>query len=411
MLADNNSLVHTLLQQGVQMPNPASVTIDPALDPERIAAGALIHGGCRIMGERTSIGPGCILGREAPVTLDNCQLGARVNLAGGYFSEATFLNRASLGSGAHVRAGTLCEEESSTAHAVGLKQTILFPHVALGSLINFCDVLVAGGTSRQNHSEIGSAYVHFNYTPHQDKATASLLGDVPHGVMLDQPPIFLGGQGGLVGPAQVAFGAIVAAGTIVRQDISQAGLFSPPPKPQPPPLPYQPGVYHAINRIISNNLAYIGNLYALRAWYQQVRALFLNGDSFQSACLQGALERLASILQERQQRLQQFAEKIPQSLKLVQATADASKLNAQPFIQQQKLIERWPLIKEQLAQLPETAGHIAQRDQLLAALAKIPANTDYLNAIKSLEPAARAAGTSWLQSIVEAATGLWNKVL
>jgi len=30
-----------------------------------------------------------------------------------------------------------------------------------------------------------------------------LFGDVPRGVMLNQPPIFLGGQGGAVGPIRV----------------------------------------------------------------------------------------------------------------------------------------------------------------------------------------------------------------
>ena len=65
---------------------------------------------------------------------------------------------------------------------------------------------MAGGTSRKNHSEIGSSYIHFNFTPHQDKATPSLVGDVPRGVMLDRAPIFLGGQGGLVGPVRIAYG-------------------------------------------------------------------------------------------------------------------------------------------------------------------------------------------------------------
>ena len=84
-----------------------------------------------------------------------------------------------MGSGAHVRAGTLLEEEFDGAHAVGLKQTLFLPFVTAGSLINFCDALMAGGTSRKNHSEIGSSYIHFNYTPHRDKATPSLVGDVP----------------------------------------------------------------------------------------------------------------------------------------------------------------------------------------------------------------------------------------
>jgi hypothetical protein len=43
--------------------------------------------------------------------------------------------------------------------------------------------------NRKDHSEVGSSYIHFNYTPNQDKASASLLGDVPRGVMLREPPM------------------------------------------------------------------------------------------------------------------------------------------------------------------------------------------------------------------------------
>ena len=61
-----------------------------------------------------------------------------------------------MGLGAQVREGCILEEEANGAHCVGIKQTILFPFVTLGSLINFCDCLMAGGTSRKDHSEAGS---------------------------------------------------------------------------------------------------------------------------------------------------------------------------------------------------------------------------------------------------------------
>ncbi len=95
--------------------------------------------------------------------------------------------------------------------------------VTLGSLVNFCDCLMAGGTSRKDHSEVGSSYIHFNFTPDGDKATASLFGDVPRGVMLDRPPIFLGGQGGTVGPVSLGYGTVVAAGSILRHDVLKDG--------------------------------------------------------------------------------------------------------------------------------------------------------------------------------------------
>ncbi len=134
------------------------------------------------------------------MTLDDCRLGPKVELKGGYFKQSVFLEKANMGLGAQVREGCLLEEEANGAHCVGLKQTILLPFVTLGSLINFCDCLMAGGTSRKDHSEVGSSYIHFNYTPDGDKTTASLFGDVPRGVMLDQPPDLPGRPGRGRGP-------------------------------------------------------------------------------------------------------------------------------------------------------------------------------------------------------------------
>ena len=102
------------------------------------------------------------------------------------------LTKARIGSNGHVRAGTLLEEEASTAHAVGLKQTILTSFATLGSLINCCDCLISGGRSRTNHTEVGSGFIHFNFTPwgeSGDKATPSLIGGVPQGVFLREQRI------------------------------------------------------------------------------------------------------------------------------------------------------------------------------------------------------------------------------
>ncbi len=196
---NNSNRIFT--DRGVVVHHPETVALD--VSPEQIAPGAEIFPGCRIRGSATSIGPGCRIGAEAPATLVNCRVGRGVRFNGGFAEEAVFLDGASAGSGAHIRPGTLFEEQASCAHAVGLKQTILMPYVTLGSLINFCDCLMAGGTGPKDHSEVGSSYIHFNFTAHQDKATPSLIGDVPRGVMLDRPPIFLGGQGGLVGPVRI----------------------------------------------------------------------------------------------------------------------------------------------------------------------------------------------------------------
>ncbi|MBW1849448.1 MAG: UDP-N-acetylglucosamine pyrophosphorylase, partial [Deltaproteobacteria bacterium] len=199
--------IKSLMNKGVKIQNPNHIDIGEEVDIGRISGeGVKIYPGCKIFGASTFIHKGVRIGYEAPATIENCQIGKNVELNGGFFRSAVFLTNVKIGSGAHVREGTIIEEEACAAHTVGLKQTILFPYVTLGSLINFCDCLMSGGTNRKNHSEVGSAYIHFNYAPDQHKATASLIGDVSRGVMLRQKPIFLGGQGGLVGPCRLEYG-------------------------------------------------------------------------------------------------------------------------------------------------------------------------------------------------------------
>jgi UDP-N-acetylglucosamine/UDP-N-acetylgalactosamine diphosphorylase len=397
--------VSLFIDRGVILPCPESVEIDDSVSPENIAAGVVIHSGSRIRGNQTSIGPGCVIGAEAPATIDNCQLGRGVSLKGGTFTSATFLDKSEMGSGAHVRAGTLLEEEAGAAHTVGFKQTILFPFVTAGSLINFCDCLMAGGTSRKNHSEIGSSYIHFNFTPRQDKATASLLGDVPRGVMLDQPPIFLGGQGGLVGPARIAYGTIIAAGSICRKDILvEKQLYAPPPPAGGGFLDFDQAQYGSIRRIVLNNLIYIGNLRALEAWYRQVRKKYVTRDPFGAACWNGALERIESGILERIKQLRKLAEKMPQSLEKTEARADTSSDHRR---QQQAFLKQWPELEEKLRQeTPENTG-AKDRDAFLAEWEGMDRGISYLEAVARIRPGARAAGSRWLQSVVDCTAFMW----
>lgn len=389
--------VRDLLARGVRLPQPSTVFVGDEVAPAHIAADVVIHPGCRITGASTSIGPGCALGEEAPVTLDDCQLADGVELKGGFFAGAVFLDRANAGSGAHVRPGTILEEEASIAHTVGLKQTILLPFVTTGSLVNFCDCLMAGGTSRKNHSEVGSSYIHFNFTPHQDKATPSLIGDVPRGVMLDQEPIFLGGQGGLVGPARIGFGCVIPAGVVWRRDApGDHMILYPPPAPPRGPRPYRVGAYRDAARIFRNNLNYIGNIRALRAWYMHVRAPFLKG-LYHQPCLEGALRQLDSVLAERVKRLREFAGKLARSAELLKDEAlDAAK---RELAAQQRILVAWPKVDAALNHSHGDAGQV-HRDMLLAALAGRD-GMSYVQWVAGLSPEARHAGTAWLQSVVD----------
>jgi bifunctional UDP-N-acetylglucosamine pyrophosphorylase / glucosamine-1-phosphate N-acetyltransferase len=377
-------VVETLLNKGVRIPNPGSVEIGPEVDIERIAGeGVTIHAGCRISGENTLILPGVRLGQEGPVTIENCLIGPSVKLKGGFFREAVFLEKASCGLGAQVREGTILEEEASIAHTVGLKQTILFPFVTLGSLINFCDCLMAGGTDRKNHSEVGSSYIHFNFTPNQDKATPSMIGDVPRGVMLNQRPIFLGGQGGMVGPVRLTYGITVAAGAILRKDELQPDRLIIGGAGKAGSVEYRPGGFSGATRIIRNNLIYTANLMALRHWYREVRSLFV-GKKFPELLLTGLLSNIHKAIDERAKRLKELGDKMA-------ASGDSS------------LFERWPVVEQVLAAQSKHQGNDRLRESFLEKTFKAieSEGRGYIAVIRGLPGEASEQGTAWLQGIVD----------
>ena len=388
------SRMDDLLGRGVNIAVPASVEIGDEVDVSQIAPGVVIHAGCKVFGAQTSIGPGCVLGREAPATVEDCQLGEQVHLKGGSFSGAVFLDGASMGSGAQVRAGTILEEGAEMAHTVGLKQSIFFPFVVGGSLINFCDALLAGGRSRKDHSEIGSSFIHFNYTPHGDKATASLLGDVPRGVMLNQAPIFLGGQGGLVGPVRLEYGTVQAAGHVARQDVLEGGCLVIPKPPTPGVFPYSPG-YRSVSRVMKNGVIYIGNVAALQVWYEQVRGSLMDQTPHGAACLEGALRQLAAVRKERIKRLDEVVAKI--------AVEDRGEMEATLVTAHEVLCAGWGAARERLVAAGDVA--CAERETFLAAWG-VAKEDSYVARVQGLPAEAKAAGTAWLQRIVDSAGGL-----
>lgn len=384
-----------LVEKGVDIPNPATVDIGEEVDPGRISGkNVRLYPGCRIYGAKTVISVGCRLGYEGPVTIDNCALGPKVELKGGFFSNAVFLEKANMGSGAHVREGTILEEEANGAHCVGLKQTILFPFVTLGSLINFCEVLMAGGTGRKNHSEVGSSYIHFNYTPDQDKATPSLLGDVPRGVMLNRPPIFLGGQGGMVGPLRLGFGCVVAAGSVLRRDYPEDNQLIAGGFPAESCKYFTPKAYPNLARILRNNIIYLANLAALEAWYVEIRKAFFEVQEFGPLVHAAALEQLAGAKKERLKRLKAVAEAVASPARLDKFRDRTEQAKA--FGAAVRCLE------DLAAEGFQSSATEKTRDVFLAAFQNsVGGNkSGYIESIQNLPPDVSSKGTDWLSGIV-----------
>jgi hypothetical protein len=270
--SDIETRLATLASNGVFIPDPRQVFVGPEVDLENIKPGVKLFPGVRILGKDTILGQNAIVGSEGPATLDNVALDDKAEVASGYVTNAVLLRGARVGSNGHVRACTILEEEASTAHTVGLKQTVLMSFATLGSLINFCDVIVGGGRSRSDHTEVGSGAIHFNFTPwgdRGDKATPTLLGNVYHGALLDNDRVFLGGLSGVVGPAQISFGAVAAAGQILRQDIKPNMLLSTVGRRVERSIDFRMQAFS--ERKQAHNINFISNLFALREWYKQVR--------------------------------------------------------------------------------------------------------------------------------------------
>ncbi len=385
-----------LLDKGIDIRNPGTLDIGDEVDVNQISShDVTIYPGCRIYGQNTVISAGSKLGYEAPATIDNCQLGLKVELKGGYFCQSVFLDGVILGLSAHVREGCILEEQAGGAHSVGLKQTILFPFVTLGSLINFCDCLMAGGTSRSNHSEVGSSYIHFNFTPDADKTTPSLIGDVPRGVMLNQRPIFLGGQGGMVGPLRIGYGNVVAAGSILRQDYpGDNQLIFDTPQPHGT-RDFIPAAYPNLRRILENNILYLANLKALETWYTEIRKPFFEAQEFGTFIFNGAMKQLSLAAKERLKRLKTMTQKAaPPSLK---------QPKSEPINDEQTLYQHMKDIEGVLCEKIQDDTVAKAQEVFLRAFLQSAGNKPgpYIETIQKLPPDVSAKGVQWLQGIVD----------
>ncbi len=381
-MTDSISKIKELIKKGVIIPVPESVYISSEVNTDRIIKGVTLFPGTRIYGETTLIFKDTKIGSEGPATIKNSFIGEKVDIKSGYIEGSTLLEKVVIGVNAHIRKGSILEEEANIAHTVGLKQTILFPFVTLGSLINFCDCFMSGGTSRKDHSEVGSSYIHFNYTPNQDKATASLIGDVAKGVMLNNSPIFLGGQGGLVGPCRLSYGSITAAGTIQRKDELREGRLMFGGMQKAGNIPFATGTFTAIPRIVCNNIMYIANLIALREWYNKVRILFIS-TSFPNELLDGLKLTLNIAIDERIKRLKDFFNKACDA----QYTKESEGLISEIYKNGDNLF------KEALNKSEFYEDFIQSFQKNMAS--------NYIDSIKSLPEDCSEKGTIWLNDIIQ----------
>ena len=337
LMRDNTDYYYSMeelrifINKGVIIPDLNSVKISKEIAFEKIESGSILNPFVRISGAQTEIQSGANVGLQGPVTIDNSWIGENTvignlgavtlkdtvvgpgTILGAGVSEKTVflgkenkVNDFTTGYGFRTRKGTVYEEDASSAQQTDTKMTILFPWSTLGSNINFCDILLGGGTGPEPRSftEVGSGTIHFNFSIRGDKATASLLGDVCRGVFLDQPRLFIGGNNSLIGPIRADFGAMTAANVRIKDTIPK-GLSLGNTMPDGC-VAYDPRIFFKVIRIVKSQIDIIAELIALSSWYKQVRISCIAPDEGYKFIYESGLENIRVNLNERLEALQKF---------------------------------------------------------------------------------------------------------
>ena len=373
----NRQRVAELQSRGVDVWGPERVYIDADVNLDNIEPGVSIQQ-ATLRGPDLGIGRGTRIGARGHALIENCQIGRNVELGAGSYQGATILDEARIRGFAELRPGTLVEEQVEAAHSVAFKNTVLTATVVTGSLINYCDIFMSGGKSREDHSEVGSGVVHFNFDPRGDK-WSSLVGDV-RGVLLRSRPVFVGGQCGLVGPLHVDFGAVLAAGSVVRRDVAadrvqwetaESGVIE----------GFDAEIYTGLRRKFLATARLVGNLWALDAWYRAVRLPSAAGH--EKPLYEAAREQLRLHVAERVKRLTKIIDKLELSIEKSSATGDAGLIGCQA--EHRLLIEKRRELREALTTAPDDSP---APEQFARQYEKARASGSHLDAVRAVDDAA-----------------------
>lgn len=381
-----------LSDRGVDVWGAHKVYIGEDVDLNNIEPGVVLYD-ATITGKSTRIGAGSRIGISGPARIDECQIGRNVEVGAGTYEQTTLLDGVKVRGFAELRPGTLFEEEAEAAHSTAFKNTILTAGVVAGSLINFCDAFLTGGTSRSDHSEIGSGAIHFNFDPRGDK-WGSLFGDV-RGVLLRSAPVFVGGQCGLVAPLHIDFGAVTAAGSIVRRDIgpdcvkfetAMTGMVG----------GFDREVYPSLRRKFRSTANLIGTLWALDVWYEKVRLLY--ADDRLKPLYEAARVQATSHVDERVTRLGKIISKLPRSLQKSEGNESEESVRRDVRSEHRLLIENRDAILNALRRSPRP------EEPPVAFISEYEAartNLSHIQAVQSVSIEAAKAAENWLAGIAE----------
>ncbi len=391
----NRARVDLLRQRGVDAWGPERVYVSEDVDLYAIEAGAEIRQ-ATLSGPELSIAAGATIGTSGHAEVDNCQIGRNVELGSGLYRGATFLEGVKFRGFAEVRPSTLLEEQAEAAHNVALKNTTFTSCCVAGSLINFCDLFLSGGRSRRDHTEIGSGAIHFNFDPRGHK-WGSLIGGI-RGVLLRSEPVFIGGNCGLVGPLEIGFGAVTAAGSVIRKDVAEntlASEFGSTIRIDG----YDSRAYGLLQGSFMVTAKLVGTLRALDGWYATVR--IPHASAGDRRLYEAARKQIDAQIKERIERLAKIVEKLPQGF---------SQLSRGPRANQEhrRLVAGWDRFRGVLEDPLEAGEPPVAFVQRYAAARE--SDRGHVESVKSADAGA-ADAERWLEGLVERVTSRAKRAL
>jgi len=211
-------------------------------------------------------------------------------------------------------------------------------------------------------------------------------------------PIFLGGQGGLVGPLRIGYGCITAAGSIIRKNelkndrIILGGGF------KDASIPRQVDVYKNVAHIFNNNIYYIAGLISLKFWYKYIRSLFIY-DDFSQELIHGMQNNLDHCIAERIKRLKIFSDKLKLSKKIL--FTKIKDKTSKTILIHEKAIEQFNLVNEIFKTECENDKLNEEGKQFIRVIKKKikESGKKYINLIQNLTAEEHEKGSKWLFDI------------
>jgi UDP-N-acetylglucosamine/UDP-N-acetylgalactosamine diphosphorylase len=218
------------------------------------------------------------------------------------------------------------------------------------------------------------------------------MGNVFDGVFLNKPPIFLGGQGGMIGPVRIGFGCTSAAGSILRRDELKENRLIFENIHKNLNTTQKTGIYLSINRVLKNNLFYISNLIALKNWYLYVRKKYLN-----IKILNFAIETIDLSIKERIKQLEKLSDKVKTGLEILKKEGKNSKL----VELKENFCDNTQAVTDTIINFSDNFELCTkERDNFLQKFESENNNQNYLDKIHSIDKSVLNSGQLWLKTII-----------